>query len=41
MQIEHREELRSRDKREFLFLIILGSCLAMYFVSALMNKGFL
>jgi hypothetical protein len=41
MQIEHREELRSRDRREFLFLIIVASCLACYFVSALMNKGFL
>jgi hypothetical protein len=41
MQIEHREELRSRDRREFLFLIIVASCLAIYFVSALMNKGFL
>jgi hypothetical protein len=41
MQIEHREELRSRDRREFLFLIIVASCLANYFVSALVNKGFL
>jgi hypothetical protein len=41
MQIEHREELRSRDRREFLFLIIVASCVAIYFVSALMNKGFL
>jgi hypothetical protein len=41
MQIEHRDELRSRDRREFLFLIVLASCLAIYFVYALMNRGFL
>jgi hypothetical protein len=39
MQIEHREELRNRDRREFLFLIIVASCVALYVLSALM-KGF-
>jgi hypothetical protein len=40
MQKAHMEELRSRDRRELVFVIVLVSSLAMYCVCALMIRGF-
>ena len=40
MKKAHMDELRNRDRRDFIFLGIIASCLVMYCLCALMIKGF-
>ena len=40
MKKAHLQELRSRDRREFVFLSIVGSCFLLYCLCALMIRGF-
>ena len=40
MQRAHQQDLRNRDRREFIMLIVVASCLILYCVVALFIRGF-
>ena len=40
MKRNHRVEMRGRDKKEFLFLLVVAGCVVLYCVCALLVRGF-
>ncbi|KAK1628671.1 hypothetical protein QYE76_002986 [Lolium multiflorum] len=40
MQRAHQQDLRNRDRREFIMLTVVASCLILYCVVALFIRGF-
>lgn len=40
MQKAHQEDLRNRDRREFIMLTIVACCLILYCVCAMLIRGF-
>jgi ferric-dicitrate binding protein FerR (iron transport regulator) len=40
MQKAHQEDLRNRDRREFIMLTVVACCLILYCVVALFIRGF-